>query len=265
MTKWKTLLENKSKTGDVNFTSGLQKALPARYNRAMKPKPRILVVEDEAPIREGLVDVLVYHGYEVEAVESGEEGLAHGRDAAIDLVVLDVMLPGLDGFDVCRRLRAEVPEIAILMLTAKGAEEDVVRGLRCGADDYVTKPFSIRELVARLEALLRRSGKLREEDRFRFGPWEVDAEGLRATAGDEEIELTAREVRLLALFAREAGRVLSRRRLLREVWGMANVEEIETRTVDVHMAKLRKKIDRAGASLIKTVRGAGYRAQRRSG
>jgi len=228
----------------------------------MKEKDRILVVEDEAPIREGLVDVLVYHGYEVEAVENGEDGLRRGREGTTDLVVLDVMLPGLDGFEVCRRLRVEVPELLILMLTAKGAEEDVVQGLRSGADDYVAKPFSIRELVARVEALLRRSGKHRDaSERFRFGPWEVDARGLRAVAGSDEVELTSREVRLLALFAREAGRVLSRRRLLREVWGMANVEEIETRTVDVHMAKLRKKVDRAGESLIKTVRGAGYRAQ----
>jgi DNA-binding response OmpR family regulator len=227
----------------------------------MKGKLRILVVEDEEAIRQGLTDVLVFHGYEVTAVATGEEGLARGLEGVADLALLDVMLPGLDGFELCRRLRAEVPELAILMLTAKGSEDDVVHGLGAGADDYVTKPFSIRELKARVEALLRRAGKLRPPGEcFRFGPWEVDAEGLRATAGQETIELTAREVDLLEVFGREAGRVLSRRRLLREVWGMANALEIETRTVDVHLAKLRKKIDRGAESLIRTVRGAGYRA-----
>ena len=227
-------------------------------------KAHILVVEDEESIRGGLCDVLVYHGYSPVGVESGEEGLELAATERFDLVVLDVMLPGLTGFDVCRRLRADGGGPPILMLTAKGAEDDVVRGLRCGADDYVTKPFSIRELVARVEALLRRSGALgRAAESFAFGPWQVDSNGLLATDGEGAVQLSRREVELLAIFAREAGRVVSRRKLLREVWGFANAEAIETRTVDVHIAKLRKKIDRGrpgSGSLIETVRGAGYRA-----
>ena len=231
----------------------------------MSTKARILVVEDEEAIRGGLCDVLVYHGWDPVAVESGEEGLARGLAERFDLVILDLMLPGLSGLDVCRRLRDQVPALPILMLTAKGSEDDVVKGLRCGADDYVTKPFSIRELVARVEALLRRGGAAAPEERFDFGPWDVDAAGLRASAGERAIQLTQREVELLRLFGRQAGRVVSRRTLLQQVWGLINVDEIETRTVDVHIAKLRKKIDGAGTagtggSMIETVRGAGYRA-----
>ena len=226
-------------------------------------KASILVVEDEESIRGGLCDVLTYHGWSPTAVESGEEGLDQGLRQRFDLVILDLMLPGLSGLDVCRRLRDQLPSLPILMLTAKGSEDDVVHGLRCGADDYVTKPFSIRELVARVEALLRRSGGLREGS-FVFGPWEVDAVGLSASdathAGRPEIQLTVREVELLRLFGQQSGRVVSRRTLLQQVWGLANVDEIETRTVDVHIAKLRKKIDGADGSLIETVRGAGYRA-----
>ncbi len=223
-------------------------------------KARILVVEDEESIRGGLCDVLVYHGYSPAAVESGEEGLELARAERFDLVILDVMLPGLSGFDVCRQLRERSDAPPVLMLTAKGAEDDVVHGLRCGADDYVTKPFSIRELMARVEALLRRTGGVREE-RFTFGPWEVDAAGLAAVAGRREIRLTQREVELLRVFSQQSGRVVSRRTLLQRVWGLINVDDIETRTVDVHIAKLRKKIDGAGRSLIETVRGAGYRAR----
>ncbi len=224
------------------------------------PKTSILVVEDEESIRSGLCDVLAYHGHAPTAVETGEEGLARGLGERFDLVLLDVMLPGVSGFDVCRQLRRAIPSLPILMLTAKGSEDDIVHGFRCGADDYVTKPFSIRELVVRVEALLRRAGTAGGAESFRFGPWEVDAEGLRATAGQRTVPLTRREVELLALLAREHGRVVSRRRLLQEVWRLIHVDEIETRTVDVHIAKLRKKIDRGGASCIETVRGAGYRA-----
>ncbi len=228
----------------------------------MSTKARILVVEDEESIRGGLCDVLVYHGWDPAAVESGEAGLERGLGEKFDLVILDLMLPGLSGLDVCQRLREKIPALPILMLTAKGSEDDVVKGLRCGADDYVTKPFSVRELVARVEALLRRSGAGAPEEHFDFGPWEVDASGLCAAAGERAIQLTQREVELLRIFGRQAGRVLSRRTLLQQVWGLINVDEIETRTVDVHIAKLRKKIDldAGSASMIETVRGAGYRA-----
>ncbi len=225
-------------------------------------KLRILVVEDEESIRGGLCDVLVYHGYAPTAVETGEEGLEVGRSEELALVILDLMLPGIHGLEVCRRLREERPQLPVLMLTAKGSEDDVVRGLRAGADDYVTKPFSVRELVARVEALLRRSGAFDQDpESFTFGPWQIDANGLRAVDGSRSLGLTQREIELLSLFARESGRVVSRRKLLRDVWGFVNAEEIETRTVDVHIAKLRKKIDDGERSLIETVRGVGYRAK----
>ncbi|MEM6797197.1 MAG: response regulator transcription factor [Acidobacteriota bacterium] len=234
----------------------------------MDAKLKVLVVEDEESIRSGLCDVLVFHGYAPEAVATGEEGLRRALGEPFDLVLLDVMLPGLSGLDVCLRLREQRSGgVQILMLTAKGSENDVVAGLEAGADDYVTKPFSVRELVARVAVLARRAEARRSpEAEFTFGPWTVDSEGLRARgAGGAEIQLSAREVGLLDLFARERGRVVSRRRLLEEVWEMRNVEEIETRTVDVHIAKLRRKIDpgaaaaAGGGSMIETVRGAGYR------
>ena len=226
-------------------------------------KGRILIVEDEQSIREGLLDVLTFHGYQAEAVESGEAGLERILNRRYELVVLDVMLPGLSGFDVARKVResdAASASVAILMLTAKGAEDDVVDGLRAGADDYVTKPFSIRELVARVDALMRRASP-EIGQAIRFGPWHIDVAAFTATSssnGNAREELTQREIDLLALFVREKGRVVSRRMLLSEVWDMARVEEIETRTVDMHIAKLRKKLDPEGR-LIQTVRGAGYR------
>lgn len=223
-------------------------------------KIRVLLVEDEDSIREGICDVLTYHGYAATAASSGEEGLNLASSGEFALVILDVMLPGINGFDVCRTLRETLPVQPILMLTAKGSEDDVIEGFQCGADDYVTKPFSIRELLARVEALLRRAGKLSSaQEKFEFGRWEVDAASLRATAGDEVLELTPRELGLLALFSREKGRIISRRALLQEVWGMAHADHVQTRTVDMHIAKLRRKIDDGEDSIIETVRGAGYR------
>jgi len=226
----------------------------------MGEKARILIVEDEENIREGIADVLAYHGYAPLAVATGDEGLAQAVKGDFAVVLLDVMLPGVNGFDICRQVRKKLPRQAILMLTAKGLEDDVVEGFRCGADDYVTKPFSIRELVARIEALLRRSGGTEGSGEvFTFGRWEVDPANLRARAGRQTLELTTREVDLLAVFLREKGRIVCRRSLLQEIWGMSNVDEVQTRTVDMHIAKLRKKIDGAGRASIETVRGAGYR------
>jgi DNA-binding response OmpR family regulator len=226
-----------------------------------KTKLAVLVVEDENAIREGLCDVLTFRGYLPTAAASGEEGLRAALAGDYGLVLLDVMLPGLSGFDVCRELRAVRPDQPILMLTARGAEEDVLAGFRCGADDYVTKPFSVAELMARVEALLRRCGRLQRADPepFAFGPWTVDPAGGNATSGAQSVELTRREVDMLALFARERGRIVSRRMLLREVWGMNGADRIETRTVDMHIAKLRKKIGGRNGSPLETVRGEGYR------
>jgi DNA-binding response OmpR family regulator len=221
----------------------------------------ILVVEDELSIQRGLCDVLAYQGHHPQGVSSGEEGLheALARDYA--LVILDVMLPGMSGFEVCSELRRQRPEQLILMLTARGSEQDVLEGFRCGSDDYVTKPFSVAELLARITALLRRSGQAPSETctPFQFGDWQVDPEALQASRGDDGVPLSRREVDLLALLARERGRIVSRRSLLREVWGMRAVEGIQTRTVDVHIAKLRKKIGGGLRSPIETVRGEGYR------
>jgi two-component system response regulator RegX3 len=226
------------------------------------PKIRILVVEDEPAIRSGLCDVLAYHHYEPTGVDSGEDGLREGSSGAYGLVLLDVMLPGLSGFEVCRTLRAECPTLPILMLTARGAESDVLEGFSCGADDYVTKPFSLAQLLARVDALLRRAGRRERqtEEPFRAGDLEVDPQRLvaRAPGLAEEAPLTRREVDMLALLASEAGRVVPRSRLLQEVWGIERADRIETRTVDMHVAKLRKKLGKA-RTLIETVRGEGYR------
>ena len=220
----------------------------------------ILVVEDELAIQRGLCDVLAFHGYRPTGVGSGEEGLREGRSGQYALVILDIMLPGMNGFDVCEQLRAELRRLPILMLTALGAEDDVLRGFRCGSDDYVTKPFGVSELLARVEALLRRSGRLAQpcEEAFEIGEWRIDAAERMARSGETATPLSRREVEMLALFAREKGRIVSRRTLLAEVWGFDAPERIETRTVDMHVAKLRKKLGEA-RELIETVRGEGYR------
>jgi DNA-binding response OmpR family regulator len=219
---------------------------------------RVLVVEDEASIRVGLCDVLRFRGYAVEAAADGAEGLARALAERFDLVLLDVMLPALDGFRVCEQLRQQGQEQPILLLTAKGAEDDVLRGFEVGADDYVTKPFSVRELLARVQALLKRTGRGGSE-RFRAGPFEVDPARSVAASDELEVALTAREVRILRLLSAEPGRIVSRRALLRDGWDMNNPDQVETRTVDVHIAKLRKKLGKQGESLVETIRGQGYR------
>lgn len=225
----------------------------------MEEKASILVVEDEAAIRGGLCDVLAFRGHEPTGVESGEEGLRRALDSEWALVMLDIMLPGMSGFEVCGQLRAKKPAQAILMLTARGAEEDILEGFRCGADDYVTKPFSLAELMARVDALLRRTGAspIEATRPFAFGAWQVDPAARTAISDGTRLELSQREVGLLALLAREKGRIVSRRMLLVQVWGMQHVENVQTRTVDVHVAKLRKKL--GGGGPIETVRGEGYR------
>ena len=226
----------------------------------------VLVVEDEEPIRTGLCDVLTFRGYHAEPVERGDDGLARAREGAHALVLLDVMLPGLSGFEVCEQLRASGCQTPVLMLTARGAEEDVLRGFQCGADDYVVKPFSVAELTARVEALLRRSGALDRGNEERaetldFGDWRIDVPSLcaRHEDGERVIDLTSRDVEILALLSREAGRIVSRRVLLAEVWGYPDPDRVETRSVDMHIAKLRKKLGDGATSWIETVRGAGYR------
>jgi two-component system response regulator RegX3 len=226
----------------------------------MTDKARILIVEDETAIRTGLVDVFVYHGYDVDYAEHGEEGLSKALSGLFDLILLDVMLPGIDGFEICNRIRAQDRQQAVIMLTAKTSDEDIVRGLTLGADDYVSKPFSVTQLVLRVQAVLRRAGIGEATDReikLQNGLL-VDTENL--SAGDE-IAFTRREMDVLQYLYSQAERPVPREELLVKVWGYASHMEIETRTVDIHIAKLRRKIehDPSNPECIVTVRGAGYR------
>ena len=224
-------------------------------------KLSILVVEDEESIRRGLCDALAFHGYAPAAAEDGESGLREALSGDYALVLLDIMLPGRSGLEVCSALRQEQCDVPIIMLTARGSESDVLDGFRSGSDDYVTKPFSVAELMARIEALLRRASQRNGEraDAFEFGPWRVEPSLLEAHNGEKRVELSRRELGMLSVFARERGRIVSRRLLLREVWGMRAPETVQTRTVDMHIAKLRKKLGRSTGSKIETVRGEGYR------
>jgi DNA-binding response OmpR family regulator len=218
---------------------------------------RVLVVEDEHSIRQGLCDVLTFRGYSVVPVEDGATAVQTAQNGSFDLILLDVMLPELDGFSACRAIRDGGFEGAILMLTAKGSEDDVLSGFESGADDYVVKPFSVRELLARIQALLKRAKKP-QRTVFQAGPFAIDAERGLAQSEGASIELSAREIGILEQLTRDPGRIVSRRVLLKEVWSMNNPSAVETRTVDVHVAKLRKKLGDTG-SLLETVRGQGYR------
>ena len=229
-------------------------------------KPRILIVEDEAPIRAGLTDVLVFHGYEVDSAAEGPAGLAKALSGRFDLILLDVMLPGLDGFAICNRVRAADREQPIILLTARGTDEDVIQGLSLGADDYVTKPFSVAELVLRVQAVLRRSRVGVElESHIRLGEdTEIDTRNLTGRRGEEALTFTRREVEVLQYLHANAERPVPREELLARVWGYGRHVDIETRTVDIHIAKLRRKIepDPADPRHLLTVRGAGYRLVR---
>jgi DNA-binding response OmpR family regulator len=226
-------------------------------------KPRLLIVEDELAIRTGLVDVFVYHGYEVEATADGEQGLARALSGRYDLVLLDVMLPGRNGFDVLAAIRERDREQPVIMLTAKSTDDDVVHGLSLGADDYVAKPFSIAQLVLRVQAVLRRAHAGLDGDGLiqLGGGCEVDVRNLRARTPNGEIGFTRREMEVLQYLAAHADRPVPREELLHKVWGYARHLEIETRTVDIHIAKLRRKIEpdpRQPRHLV-TVRTGGYR------
>lgn len=225
----------------------------------MAQKARLLVVEDEEAIRSGLIDLFVYHGYDVDSAAQGDDGLQKALSGSYDLILLDVMLPGIDGFEICNRIRQQDRQQAVIMLTAKSSDEDIVQGLTLGADDYVAKPFSVTQLLLRVQAVLRRSGL--DEDGKReitlCNGLVIDCENLSAG----EVVFTRREMDLLRYLAQQSDRPVAREELLARVWGYANHMEIETRTVDIHIAKLRRKIetDVANPEAIVTVRGAGYR------
>lgn len=221
---------------------------------------KILIVEDEPNMVAGLRDNFEFEGYEVLSAYDGSEGLARALADSPDLVLLDVMMPKMSGLDVCKQLKAKRPSIPVIMLTARGQEIDKVVGLELGADDYVTKPFSIRELVARVKAVLRRSQTLpREHDRFSFSDVEVDLRTCRIVRGGKPIEFSAMEFELLKYFICNAGEVLSRERLLEEVWGYDRYPT--TRTVDAHLVRLRQKLEPNPEQprYFLTVHGMGYR------
>ncbi|HEX7138117.1 MAG TPA: response regulator transcription factor [Vicinamibacterales bacterium] len=227
----------------------------------MSTAARVLVVEDEAGLRLTLNDRLTSEGYDVEVAVDGEAGLSRAASGAFDLIVLDVMLPRMSGFDVCREVRRRGVTTPILMLTARGQVVDKVVGLKLGADDYLTKPFEAIELVARLEALLRRrpSGAVPGGDTFRFGEVVVDLRRMEITRRGCAVDLSAREFKLLRHFIANRGAALSRDELLTEVWGYDEMPL--TRTVDVHVAGLRQKIEANPKSpeFILTVHGLGYK------
>lgn len=229
-------------------------------------KTRILVVEDDPHILLGLEEVLKSDGFEVGSCNRGDHALDTVTRHKPALIVLDVMLPGLSGYDICKQIRAKKISTPILMLTAKGQEIDKVVGLELGADDYVTKPFGVRELLARIHALLRRSGiaganDLTDESAFQIGDARIDPKTFQLRRGKTVEELTARELKLLKFFRVHAGEVLSRDRLLNEVWGCNYYGT--TRTLDQVIVQLRKKLGDNGAApkLLATVHGVGYKLE----
>jgi two-component system, OmpR family, alkaline phosphatase synthesis response regulator PhoP len=214
----------------------------------------VMVVEDEPSIGALVRTYLQRAGYQAVWVRSGEEALTELRRHPVKLVVLDIGLPGIDGFEVCRRIGGRVP---VIMLTARDEEPDRVAGLEVGADDYVSKPFSPRELTARVKAVLRRAGRASgADDVSSLGPLWLSRGAREVRVDDREVELTQREFDLLEYLLRHEGQVVTRDQLLESVWGF--VSPGETRTVEVHVAQLRKKLGRP--ELIKTVRGLGYKA-----
>jgi DNA-binding response OmpR family regulator len=232
----------------------------------MTSRTRILLAEDDNAIREGLTDALESEDYDVIAARNGREALDMFAKGGADLLLLDVMMPELSGYDVCRSVRKTNTQVPILMLTAKGEEIDKVVGLELGADDYVTKPFGVRELLARIHALLRRAkpeetSRPAAEDKspFVFGKATIDPRSFSGVLGKNTFELSARELTLLRLFVSRPGEVLSRDELLNAAWGISYYGT--TRTLDQHIAQLRKKVepDRNSPSVILTIHGVGYK------
>lgn len=229
----------------------------------MQRKPRILIVEDEEAIRTGLMDVFVFHGYQVDWAADGVGGLEKALSGTFDLILLDVMLPRRSGYEICEAIRAADRDQPIIMLTAKTSDEDIIHGLSLGADDYVAKPFSVAQLVLRVQAVLRRARIGNEmEHRIRLGEdCEVDTLNLSGRRDREALSFTRREVEILQYLTANSERPVSRDELLNKVWGYGKNLGIETRTVDIHIAKLRRKIesDPGNPRYLITVRGAGYR------
>ncbi|HEX2972995.1 MAG TPA: response regulator transcription factor [Tepidisphaeraceae bacterium] len=222
---------------------------------------RILVVEDDAAIRTGLVDALRFHGFEPLSAADGDQGMELAQNAECDLILLDLVLPGRQGLEILAEVRASRPTLPVIVLTAKGEEADRITGLRLGADDYVVKPFSIRELVARIEAVMRRSPE-RPSDitHLSIGAGHVNLARREVRFGDgKRAELSEREAELLEYLARHRGRAISRDEILARVWRI-EPRGTDTRTIDMHITRLREKLrdDPASPRIILTVRGKGY-------
>ena len=224
---------------------------------------RVLVVEDDPRMAAAIRRGLRFEGLVVDLAGDGDEGLRAARSTAYDVIVLDVMMPGIDGFETCVRMRKEGIRVPVLMLTARDAVEDRVRGLDGGADDYLTKPFSLSELTARLRALVRR-GPIEQEAVLEAGNLRLDPATREVHRGDVEIELSAREFALLETFMRRPGQVLGQLQLLESAWDLGY--EQRSNVVEVYVRYLREKIDRPfGLKAIETVRGVGYRLRRDGG
>jgi DNA-binding response OmpR family regulator len=220
--------------------------------------PSVLIIEDDEVLLRGLSDNFRRHGFTVRTAQDGRSGLSAALGDPADLILLDIMLPKMNGYEICREIRRSQLDSTIIMLTAKGQEDDIVRGLELGADDYVTKPFSIRELLARAKAFLRRKSEPEVEE-YTFGDCRLDLCAHTLRRGDRDIELTTKEYRLLELFVRRAGRALTRNDILNAVWGGSVI--VTARSVDRCVTTLRGKIeaDPREPQWIKTIRDVGYR------
>ncbi len=231
--------------------------------KKMNQSNSILIVEDEEAIRTGLVDVFIYHGYDVEYAADGAKGLTMAQTGRFDLIILDVMLPSMNGFDICQTIRQKDKSQPIIMLTAKTTDEDIIQGLSLGADDYVAKPFSVAQLVLRVQAVLRRSDKSNSPLKFIHLDEKriIDILNLSMPIGDKIVSFTRREMQVLEYLQQNLERPVSREELLTKVWGYQPDMDIETRTVDIHIAKIRKKIESNPKmpEFLVTVRGAGYK------
>jgi DNA-binding response OmpR family regulator len=227
----------------------------------MEEKVSILVVEDEEKIRSALTDFLEFHNFEVTEAADGLDAERMAAEKRFDLIMLDLMLPKISGEQLCSKWRSDGLQTPVIMLTAKGQEKEKVAGLNLGADDYITKPFSLEELLARINAVLRRTDPARAVgQKFRFADLDVDIAGLKIKRSEEEIEISKREAAIIQFFAANPNRVIGREELYKAIWE-ETMSELGTRTVDMHIAKLRSKIERDAAEpqIIKTVRGAGYK------
>jgi len=221
---------------------------------------KILIVEDEPNMVAGLRDNFEFEGYQVLTAPDGVSGLERALSESPDLVILDVMMPRMSGLDVCKQLKAKKPSMPIIMLTARGQGVDKVVGLELGADDYVTKPFSIRELLARVKAVLRRAGTIpKQGEKFAFGEVEVNLRNCQVSRKGKALEFSSKEFELLKYFLNHPGETLSRDRLLEDVWGYDRFPT--TRTVDAHIVRLRQKVEPKpdDPRFILTVHGTGYK------